>query len=138
MGLATSLSITPGTNLNNLTIPVNPTNLSEGMHTVYVRSRDANGKWSLTNAWTLMKPYNTVPAVSAGNINRVEYYIDTDPGYGSATALSITPGTDISNLTVPVNPGALSEGIHNACVRSRDASGRWSLSNTWTFIILLS
>src|SRR5438270_13150136 len=67
------------------------------------------------------------------NVTRVEYYLDTDPGRGNATAISISPGTQLADLTVNVNPANLSSGVHRFAVRAVDANGKWSLDNRWLF-----
>ncbi|MBL7765907.1 MAG: T9SS type A sorting domain-containing protein [Chitinophagaceae bacterium] len=133
-GAGTNITVTAATDISGISIPLNPTNLQEGVHTAYVRSRDVNGKWSLTNAWNFLKPYSTVNAIPLVNINKLEYYIDTDPGLGLATNVSITPATDVSNVNIPLNPTSLPEGMHTAYIRSRDVNNRWSLANAWTFL----
>lgn len=67
------------------------------------------------------------------NITRVEYYIDTDPGYGAATAISITTAVNIINQTININPTALTEGIHLLDLRALDANGSWSLNQRLIF-----
>ncbi len=68
------------------------------------------------------------------NITRVEYYLDHDPGYNDATAVSIAPGADLSNVTINIDPATLSYGIHLMGVRARDANGDWSHDNKWLFV----
>lgn len=68
-------------------------------------------------------------------ISRVEWYVDTDPGYGSAKKVSVTSGTDISDKTVKLNPADYAPGVHLFCIRAKDAKGAWSLDNKWLFII---
>ena len=136
-GNATSMAISPGTNLQDLVIPLNPGNLTEGVHRLHIRARNANGNWSLNNTLLFYKPYGNgiapPPPPAATNITRLEYYLDTDPGKGNATALSITPGTNLQDLVIPVNAATLSEGVHRLHVRALNANGNWSLTNTWLF-----
>ncbi len=130
-GNATNKTITPGKNLTDQSININPILLSYGVHLVGVRAKDANGHWSLDNKWLLVKPQLTVavPKVSA-----VEYYIDTDPGYGNAMPVAVTGATNIADKTFAVNPSALSSGVHLIGIRARDANGHWSLDNKWLFV----
>ena len=138
-GKATNVSITPETDLSNVIIPINPGPLAEGVHTFYVRARNAGGAWSFTNALPFFKPIGSgggeVPGVPAAatNITKLEYYIDTDPGFGKATNVSITPGIDLSNVIIPINPNTLSEGVHTFYLRARDAGGAWSFTNALAF-----
>lgn len=38
------------------------------------------------------------------NITRLEYYIDTDPGFGKANTVSITASTTIADKLIGINP----------------------------------
>lgn len=61
----------------------------------------------------------------AQNINRVEYFWDTDPGPGNGTALTLVPAPSLTlSPTIPLT--GVAEGFHILYVRSR-AAGRWSL-----------
>jgi hypothetical protein len=127
-GSGTDVSISAGSNITNVAIPINISALSKGFHTIYLRSRDDAGTWTLTNRWMFVKD------IAAVNANKFEYFIDTDPGFGSATNVTITPGNNISNLAIPVDISALSKGFHTIYLRSRDDIGGWSLTNRWMFV----
>jgi PKD-like domain/Secretion system C-terminal sorting domain len=134
-GKATAISFTPGTNLSSIALNINPASLSNGVHILGIRARDANGGWSLDNKWLFAKPY---PSDSTGpgpvpNLNRVEYYLDADPGYGHATAISFTPGNNLANIALNINPASVSSGVHLLGIRAQDANGRWCLDNKWLF-----
>lgn len=75
-------------------------------------------------------------AISAGQqINRAEYFIDTDPGFGLATPVPVTiPGNDLS-LDFHVDAGDLAQGFHMIVVRARDDLGRWSHSHQQIFYV---
>ena len=73
-------------------------------------------------------------AVSQNNIVQVEYYVDIDPGLGSATQVSITKDTNIVNQSVNVSLSNISTGVHKFVIRAKDANGIWSQNNTWTFV----
>jgi len=65
--------------------------------------------------------------VHAQVINRVEYYFDTDPGFGNGASIPITPAIDITqNFTIPLS--TLSEGFHLMHLRAK-SNGLWSLPN---------
>ncbi|MEP7109326.1 MAG: hypothetical protein ABI760_15135 [Ferruginibacter sp.] len=127
-GLAQAAVIIASPNLST-SFNVTTVNISQGIHTVGVRSRDANGKWSLDEIWLLFKPtLSVVPA----NITRAEWYIDSDPGYNNATAITpLAPGISISNLSFSVMLNTLSNGMHIIGVRSRNANGAWSFDEQW-------
>ncbi|MEP7317833.1 MAG: T9SS type A sorting domain-containing protein [Panacibacter sp.] len=131
-GAATSVSIGTGNNFADLTVNIDPATLTAGVHVFGIRSKDANGAWSLDNKWLFVKPYSNSTAIP--NVSRVEYYIDTDPGYDNATSVSIGTGTDFANLTVNIDPATLTSGVHVFGIRAKDINGAWSLDNKWLFI----
>ncbi len=67
---------------------------------------------------------------NAQNIVKIEYYIDTDPGYGLATDVPVSAGTPINNLAVNVPMTSVSDGFHQFFARAKDVSGAWSLVST--------
>lgn len=127
-GSATDVTVIAGSNITNVAIPVDISVLSKGFHTIYLRSRDDAGSWSLTNRWIFVKD------IAAVNTNKFEYFIDTDPGFGSATDVPVTPGNNIANLAIPVDISALSRGFHTLYLRSKDDAGNWSITNRWMFV----
>lgn len=134
-GNATNLSFTGTTNNATATITVDLTPLSQGVHIVGIRSRDANGAWSNDNKWLFLKPYSNTGAVPIPNVNRVEWFLDTDPGYGNGTPISgITPAQDLSNLSINIDLTPLRQGVHIVGIRSRDVNGAWSVDNKWLFL----
>ena len=136
LGDGQSISITPGVDLNNVSALINTTGLSNGVHKLYLRTKSNEGRWSLTNVQDFNvdadPAYPNAPA-AAQNIVAAEYFIDTDPGHGAGTPVSITPGTDINNVSANVNIPGLSNGSHNLFIRTKNQEGRWSLSNHSTF-----
>jgi Secretion system C-terminal sorting domain len=126
-GNGTDVPITPGNPIINLIIPVDISALTNGIHNIYVRSKDDQGNWSLTNRWLFFKD------IAAGNINKFEYFIDTDPGFGNAVNVPVTPSGNIINLLIPIDISSLSNGFHNIYLRSKDDNGLWSLTNRWLF-----
>ena len=123
---------TPGTDVSGLAFVVNLAPLTNGFHRLSTRTRDANGLWSLTNTRSFYYlPASAIPGPPA-NITRVEYYFDTDPGFGSATNVPIaTLAPDVANVGYAADLSVLSDGAHRLFLRSRDADGKWSLvSNT--------
>ncbi len=135
-GNATPLNITPGTNIQDAVIPVNPAPLVEGVHRLYVRAQNESGTWSMVNTLLFYKPYSgtSIPALPpVPDITRIEYYIDTDPGAGNATPLPASPGTDLQDLVIAINPADIGNGVHRLYVRSQNATGGWSMVNNWLF-----
>ncbi|HHB13357.1 MAG TPA: HYR domain-containing protein [Chromatiales bacterium] len=103
-----------------------------GRHTLYVRFRNAAGVWGLArpvpgdNLFTA--PYN-FRLTGDKWIAAAEYFIDTDPGEGSATPLEAADGAfDEAEEEIDfagVDPSALSSGVHHLFVRLQDSEGVW-------------
>ncbi|MFY7964900.1 MAG: CARDB domain-containing protein [Chitinophagaceae bacterium] len=127
---ANPIIFTPTTNLVDEVETIDLTNVSNGFHSFNFRTKDANGGWSLTNRQTFFKLGSSVLA----NISRVEYFIDTDPGFGNASVIPVTEALDINNQTYNfIKPNSLTEGSHTLYVRAMDANGSWSLTNNIQF-----
>ena len=119
-GHATVMPLSPDSVISS-TFPFNLSGLSGGVHMLGVRARDSSGGWSQTVVRQIV--------VSSGthnpNIVREEYFFDSDPGYGLATPVTITPDSLI-NSTTPFNLAGLSGGVHMIGVRAKDANDGWS------------
>jgi hypothetical protein len=133
IGAATPLPVpTPGADITIPNTNINFAALPDGIQFVYVRTKDANGNWSLTNYKLLIVGGFGYPALAAtSNITQAEVFVgNTDPGIGNATPLPVaTPGADITIPSTTVNFAALPDGIQFVYVRSKDVSGKWSLTN---------
>lgn len=104
-----------------------PPGQAMGMHSIGLRAMDANGIWSHTN---FIPVYITDS--SSGAILQVEYFWDSDPGFGSATdSILSTPVADIANgvFTDSVPLSFLVGSTHMLFQRSMDTRGRWSHTN---------
>ena len=132
-GNGTPVNISAGTDISNIPIQPSLVGLNNGTHRIYLRSMDAGGTWSITHVQDFL--YDTDPSypvapATPGNIVRAEYFINTDPGFGNGTPITITPGTDISNLSFEVNTTGLPNGNHTLFVRALDD---WSLTAFTSF-----
>ena len=125
---------TPSTDVSGVAFVVNLAPLTVGFHRLSTRTRDVNGVWSLTNTRSFYyQPASAVPGPPA-NITRVEYYLDTDPGFGSGTAVPVaTPAPDLAGVGYAVDLSLLANGAHRLFLRSRDANGQWSLVSNSAF-----
>lgn len=129
-GNGTTATVTAGQDIN-FAINGDISALSKGLHTLFVRVKDANNKWSLTNTQLF---YNE-PVIShpVPNITQAEYYFDTDPGFGNATAFTISPQAQNITQAISLPAGGLSKGFHRLFIRVKDASNKWSITNTPLF-----
>jgi|GEM_PF-709007 len=141
IGNGISIPVTSSTDVTVNNYPVNLSSVNSGVHRIYVRTRDTKGAWSLTNAQTFFKLFTNaiIPSNSvASGITKVEYFIDTDPGFGKGISIPITSSNDITASNVAIDLSALSNGAHRIYFRSQNANGSWSETNVQTFNILLA
>jgi hypothetical protein len=62
---------------------------------------------------------------SAQKIILLEWFIDTDKGFGKNTTLNVTPSSD-SNFAFKVTLSGVAEGFHRLYIRTKDSTGKWS------------
>jgi len=121
-GNATAITITAGDTVN-FTASIN-TNLTQGFHTLNIRTRDNMGVWGLTESRTVYVSNN---AIGTSAIVAAEYYFDADPGQGNGSAASIGASGDTVNFIAAI-PTTLAAGFHTLNFRSKDANGIWGLT----------
>lgn len=136
-GNGTPLTITPAANISNFstTITLNGSALTNGTHYLYLRTQDADGKWSLANVSFfenfLVPVYPSSGAASL--LSAAEYFIDTDPGQGNGIPIALASATDASGINVMVDLTALSPAVHRIYVRTKDEGDKWSITNYGVF-----
>jgi hypothetical protein len=132
LGAGTPISIGASGNTVNFTAVIPTMSSSTGFHILAIRTRNADGHWSLFETRAF---YISGSSIDAPSITAAEYFIDTDPGPGNATAVSIgTSGTTV-NFIASVPTTSLAAGFHTLAIRTRNANGVWSLFETRPFYI---
>lgn len=122
IGRATPISVTPGTEISTtLTVPLAAVSL--GFHSLYLRTRDAQGRWSLTYKHVF---YNTRLAPNNQALTAAEYFIDQDPGPGKGTAITLPANQTDARLSFAVNLRNTSAGPHTLYLRVADKTKSWS------------
>jgi len=130
-GQGTAINTNSQSDLGNQSASIDLSTIGNGFHNLYLRSRDHGGKWSMSNQVVFFK----TGAIDSAKILMAEYYIDTDPGFGLATAVPISAASDISGNSAFINLTSLPLGRHNVFLRTFDANGRWSITNNKSFLI---
>ncbi len=128
-GKAVNIPVTPGKDLQNISFAANISGLPIGLHQLFIRSMNANGKWSVTNNRFFYKPTDA----TASNITKVEYFFDIDPGFGKAANIPVTSGMDLYDISFDANISSLPLGLHQLFIRSMNANGKWSVTNNRFF-----
>jgi hypothetical protein len=133
-GVGNATAITPSPSGASITFiaTIPTTSLTTGFHFVAIRTKDATGKWGLFENRGF---YISSTTTNVSNIAAAEFFIDTDPGVGSGTA--ITPITSGANTTfvATIPTTSLSAGFHFVAIRTKDADGKWGLYENRGFYI---
>ena len=134
-GNGIAVSFSPGTNLSDVVLSIDPGTISSGVHVLGIRARNANGAWSQDNRWLFAKPYAASGSAPGPvpNLVRIEYYLDSDPGYGNATSVGFAAAKNVADVAIPLDPATLKSGVHVLGIRAKDANGAWSQDNRWLF-----
>ena len=130
-GTAIELTSLSGSIEENLSIFID--DLSSGFHQLYVRAKDDLGNWSVFEKRTFYVQESNVGSVATA-IVAAEYFIDTDPGYGAATAIPIDEPLSLVDMTFTLDPSSLSFDTHQLNVRVKDDKGMWSIVAKGEFV----
>lgn len=130
------LSFTTGLNNVSPNANVDLTAVLPGVHQLYARVFDVNNKPSIVNLGSFLMDqifrYPNAPSAAAPIAN-MEYYLDTDPGYGLGTAIVVSGTNTNEQLTnIVINfPNGFPAGVHYLHLRSKQ--NPWSIDNVVPF-----
>jgi Secretion system C-terminal sorting domain len=133
-GNGTSVTLTEGQTID-LSFAANTTGLSAGVHVVHIRAKDNGGNWSNVHAQAFIK---TVGVGDILRLEKIEYFLDEDPGLGLGTDVSLgnIGNFSLSQTNFVVNLNNVREGVHMLYVRAKDSGGKWSTVFSRPFICL--
>ncbi len=134
-GFGNATALTFNSNTGNITenyaIPIGSD--LNGFNTLYIRTQDDLGNWSLYDA---VKFYVTEElGTGSESVTAIEYFIDTDPGFGNATTINVGSNSGSTTETLAIPLGTLEEGFHNLYIRTQDDLGEWSLYDKRLFFV---
>ena len=122
-GLGISIPVpAPG---NDLTLQLSPglETLDQGLHYIHFRAKDVSGRWgSVMNAVFLVV---ALPSSAESEIQQVEYFIDTDPGFGLGTPVTLPSGGSDLTIDFSVSLTGLADGDHVLYIRAGNALNHW-------------
>ncbi|MBC7448563.1 MAG: T9SS type A sorting domain-containing protein [Hymenobacteraceae bacterium] len=104
------------------------TGLTPGYHTLYTRVQDAGKRWSIAQ----VRPVYVGAVNGTGaldNLTRLEYYFDTDPGYGLGRQVTFPTAAPSIDHSYIADLSGLPPGFHTMYTRVRSAVGAWSIAN---------
>ena len=107
--------------------------LADGQYHWQARAKDSFGT---TSAWQSAGGGNSEndadfvvfdqPSAPDIDIVQIEYFFDTDPGFGNGTSISVTPDNVVTVQTT-IDVSGLSLGLHRLYVRAKDENGQWGI-----------
>jgi len=133
-GKGIPVSVSPGAD-HTVQITADITNLPKGFHYIQVRFKDARGVWSNTHGRSFYKEILTSSNTQLAKVNKLEYFVDTDPGFGNGTPLQLPPTLDVDNYEFLMDMTNVSIGNHKVYVRAQDENGVWSMVKAGDFEI---
>ncbi|MGI4883970.1 MAG: DUF7619 domain-containing protein [Janthinobacterium lividum] len=132
LGRGTAIGLSAGQASATVSFNVGLSAVSTGFHTLYLRTRDAQGAWSLTQA----QAFYVLSVPPAGQaLARAEYFIDQDPGLGNGTAIALPAGQQSASVAFNVSLANVAIGAHTLYLRSADKGKAWSLTQQQAFLV---
>ena len=105
----------------NTQLTISTSSIQDGLHLLGVRVKN-NKVWSQTYLYMFFRHTASMSEIIAG-----EYWLDSDPGHGNATAFTPSAKTD---LAIPTN--SLEDGWHVLGLRARNNTN-WSQTYIYMF-----
>ncbi len=134
-GQGIHISFPIGTTDIDTTLNLSLAGVSEGIHILFLRVQDDNGSWSHSQKRIIYVTDITSPNNKV--LERIEYFIDNDPGYGQGISLPIVDSLD-NIQTYNIDLSQLNAGIHILNVRAKDTFGQWSLNQERLFYVTVA
>lgn len=123
-GNGTAINISPVNVIDPYSFTINIAGLNDGFNTLFVRTKNEGGVWSFLNMRSFYKLSIQPPT---HNLSAVEYFFDTDPGFGMGTLVPLTSGSSTDSMVITADISSFADGFHNLFVRAKDVFGGWSL-----------
>jgi hypothetical protein len=121
-GNGISLPLSPSNDVAGLQVPVDISALGNGVHYVYLRTRNAAGSWGHTQPHRfsiLIMNLAVIPPVPLkDSIRKLEYFFDHDPGMGNGTIIDVPATVSLENFSFAANISALPDGNHTFYIRT--------------------
>jgi len=124
-GFGNAISIPVPTPGADLTLQLTPglESLDQGMHYIHFRARDMSGRWGTAILRVFLVA--VLPSSADSDIQLVEYFIDTDPGYGMGTPLTIPSSGNDLTIDFTASLSGLADGNHMLYIRAKNELNKW-------------
>ena len=99
--------------------------LPAGTYTLHIRAKDSNGVWGFTEARPfIVKENNSIIINPVADIDKIEYFIDDDPGFGLAYQWpGFTPNSSVDFIRDLPEVAALPAGSYTLHTRAKNTNG---------------
>ncbi len=131
IGNGFSLSVNPSDTLRLINQILPSSNLTPGIHHLFVRTKNETGVWSVAT----QRSFYVVPSATTDSIKRMEYFIDSDPGPGNGVTLTDNISDSIKLMGHVIMTSGLTPGIHHLFVRAKSIYGTWSVTSQKPFYV---
>ena len=109
---------------------ISTASLIDGFHFLYVRAKDASGHWGMKER----RMFFIRTLITASPLSAAEYFVDTDPGVGNGTTLTVT-GNDSIVFSGNIPTTSLSTGFHFLYIRAKGTDNKWGMKERRMFYI---
>lgn len=103
--------------------------LQNGYHTLYIRAKNTHG-WSQTQSRSFIKV--NLSGEEVNRVKYVEYFFDSDPGYGEGTSVDLTSDDNLYTFEPFIQP--LTNGLHTLYIRVQNQDNGWSQVMNRSFV----
>ncbi|GEM_PF-2614676 len=136
MGLGVSIPVTIAQELiTSDNVNIDTDELAPGFHTLYLRARSTTGAWGPSTSRTVYID-QAVGFNDVVTIEKLEYFIDEDPGFGLGSPIAVGMTSDlVSIIDQSIDTDALEDGFHTFFLRGRGTNGSWGQYSSQVFYV---
>lgn len=124
-GAGTTITVSPQDSVIMQNFKAVVTGLTPGFHKMYLRMKDNYGNWGIT-----VRQNVEVIKSDSSYITLVEYFFDTDPGFGNCASATFAIPAQDSTFSFTIPASQVPANYDNFYLRVKDSSNyNWSLTN---------
>lgn len=112
--------------------------LETGFNRFYVRTKDDMGNWSISHLQVIyLSDEEPTQPTEKPNIVEIEYFFNTDPGFGNAQSVTLSPDHFIDEVFT-ADFSELPYGSNTLYTRVKDDQGNYSMLQAQSLFIVLN
>ena len=117
---------TTATSSGDITLSIDISNLTTGVHYFNFRARNSDGIWGNLSRYLFYVPE---PESEAPTLTHYQYWIDND------FSGQVTTATTSGDITLPIDISNLTAGVHYFNFRARNSDGIWGNLSRYLFYV---